>query len=99
MKKKEPESFTLAKVFDPKVEGVKLIQAGIERANKQVHESVVAFVTGTMQTILNLKADVALREQQIQFQQDRLNAINKGEFHLDARGRMWFNDSRLSEGL
>lgn len=79
--------------------GAALVQAGLNKLKNDYNERLVAFVAGTMNQITTLQTRLDETQIYIQFQKDRLQAINDGKFRVNAHGNLYFDEVRLNAGL
>jgi hypothetical protein len=80
--------------------GGQLINAAMQRLRSQYGETILAFVTGQMDQMMRLKDQAAILAGHINYIEQRLAAIDAGEFTVSGYPpRINFNDPRLNDGL
>jgi len=79
--------------------GSELVQAGLAQLKDDYNARLVAFVAGTMNHIRSLSTQIEQYQAHLQYQKDRLAAINDGAFRVDPQGNISFNNPRLNDGL
>lgn len=79
--------------------GAELVQAGLVELKKEYNERLVKFVSHTMNRITDLQTQIENLQDAIEFQKDRLQAINDGKFKVDAHGNITFHEEKLNAGL
>ena len=79
--------------------GSELVQAGLAQLKNDYNARLVAFVAGTMNQVRNLTTQIEQFEYHLQYQKDRLAAINDGAFTVSAQGNITFKEPRLNDGL
>jgi hypothetical protein len=82
------------------VGGGQLIAEATLRLRAQYGETILAFVTGQMDHMMRLRADYDLLGGHIAYIEQRLAAVDAGEFTVSGYPpRIQFNDPRLNDGL
>lgn len=82
-----------------KVDGEELIHLSIEQIKKQFGDRLIAFTSGTMTQVSNLRDQIERLESQLDFQLRRLKAIKENQFTCTRRGEIVFMEADLNEGL
>ena len=94
--KSKPEIFNEQALIVSPEKGHELIQAGLARLNADRNEGVIRFVTGVMEQLRELQFNRLQLDKHIEFQQDRLKAIDEGKFNVNTIGQISFDETRLN---
>jgi hypothetical protein len=80
--------------------GTALIDLATARLRTQYGETILAFVTGQMDQMMRLKAEHDLLRGHIAYIEQRLAAVDAGEFTVGGYPpRVHFNDPKLNDAL